>query len=428
MQPSRSRSSGLAFAFVVATALSLASAAETRDADKGSKKPPSTSIENIQVGPRPYYLVGQMKDGPLKTELMGCFEKKIEARDFSIAHRGAALQFPEHTKESYEAAARMGAGILECDVTFTKDGTLVCRHAQCDLHTTTDIVARSDLRSHCSVPPRFDSEGNLLNASSIRCCASDIRFHDFKQLCGKMDSVDRSARTVEDYLAGDPAPQTNLYATCGTLISHAESIALFASLDRKFTPELKSGDADDIAGVFGSQTNYAQAMIDEYKKAGVDPDHVWPQSFNLEDVLYWIANEPEFAKQAVFLDDGKIPHPDPLPFLEDLADRGIRIVAPPMPMLLTESKGKIVPSEYALATKEAGLEVISWTTERSGRIIEDVRGRGDAFYYQTTLDALANDGDILTTIDVLAREVGIIGLFSDWPGTTTYYANCVGLE
>ena len=67
-------------------------------------------------------------------------------------------------------------------------------------------------------------------------------------------------------------------------------------------------------------------------------------------------------------------------------------------------------------------------TERSGRIAEDVRGGGDAFYYQTTLDALANDGDILTTIDVLARQVGIIGLFSDWPGTTTYYANCVGLE
>ena len=59
---------------------------------------------------------------------------------FSIAHRGAPLQFPEHTKESYEAGARMGAGIVECDVTFTKDGQLVCRHDECDLHTTTNIV------------------------------------------------------------------------------------------------------------------------------------------------------------------------------------------------------------------------------------------------------------------------------------------------
>lgn len=40
------------------------------------------------------------------------------------------MQFPEHTVESYTAGALMGAGILECDVTFTKDLELVCRHSQ----------------------------------------------------------------------------------------------------------------------------------------------------------------------------------------------------------------------------------------------------------------------------------------------------------
>lgn len=45
-------------------------------------------------------------------------------------HRGACMQFPEHTKESYIAAMEMGAGIVECDVAVTKDGELVCRHAQ----------------------------------------------------------------------------------------------------------------------------------------------------------------------------------------------------------------------------------------------------------------------------------------------------------
>lgn len=84
----------------------------------------------------------------------------------------------------------------------------------------------------------------------------------------------------------------------------------------------------------------------------------------------------------------------------------------------------IVPSVYAINAREAGLKIISWTTERSGRIIDGVPGGGN-FYYQTTLDALNNDGDILRTIDVLAREVGIIGLFSDWPATTTFYANCM---
>ena len=47
--------------------------------------------------------------------------------------------------------AQMGAGVLECDVTFTKDKELVCRHAQNDLHTTTNILA-TDLASTCVTP------------------------------------------------------------------------------------------------------------------------------------------------------------------------------------------------------------------------------------------------------------------------------------
>jgi glycerophosphoryl diester phosphodiesterase len=98
-----------------------------------------------------------------------------------------------------------------------------------------------------------------------------------------------------------------------------------------------------------------------------------------------------------------------------------------MPMLLTEKNGEILPSAYSRAAKKIGLKVISWTSERSGRIVEDVLTRGNTFYYQTTLGTLQNDGDILITIDVLAQKVGIIGLFSDWPATTTFYANCKGL-
>jgi glycerophosphoryl diester phosphodiesterase len=45
----------------------------------------------------------------------------------------------------------MGAGIVECDVTFTKDKELVCRHAQNDLHTTTNILA-TPLAAKCVQP------------------------------------------------------------------------------------------------------------------------------------------------------------------------------------------------------------------------------------------------------------------------------------
>jgi len=34
----------------------------------------------------------------------------------------------------------------------------------------------------------------------------------------------------------------------------------------------------------------------------------------------------------------------------------------------------------------------------------------------------------MNVLDVLARGVGILGIFSDWPGTVTYYANRMGLK
>src|SRR5262245_2186371 len=214
-----------------------------------------------QIGPRPFYLVDKMKDGPLKTQLAQC-TGPFRKTDFSIGHRGAALMFPEHSKESYEAAALMGAGIIECDVTFTKDRELVCRHSQCDLHTTTNILAVPALAAKCSVPfsPANPSAGTPATAT---CCTSDITLAEFKSLCGKMDGFNPKATTVDEYMRGTPDFRTDLYATCGTLVSHAESIELIRDLGAKFTPELK---APSVAMPFQgdyTQEEYAQQMIDE---------------------------------------------------------------------------------------------------------------------------------------------------------------------
>ncbi|MGF1509575.1 MAG: glycerophosphodiester phosphodiesterase family protein [Myxococcota bacterium] len=386
-------------------------------------------VKNVQVGPRPYYLVEEMSPSRLKTELQQCFEEEIQVTDFSIGHRGSALQFPEHTKESYEAAARMGAGILECDVTFTEDGHLVCRHAECDLHTTTNILD-TGLVGECSVPPDYSSPTPF---AEVRCCTSDITLNQFKTLCGKMDAGNPNAATVAEYLDSTANWRTDLYSTCGTLLSHAEAVELFKELGVGQTPELKSGDAERIAGVFGGQEGYAQALIDELKAANVPPERVWAQSFNPDDVFYWINNEPDYGEQAVFLDGRPVAdlatNPPKQREFNELKAMGLNIIAPPMPVLLkVNNNGRIRPSKYARRARRAGLDIISWTTERSGRIVEDVLPfGGNTFYYQTTLEALNNDGDIMTTIDVLAQRVGIIGLFTDWPGTVTFYASCKGL-
>ena len=142
-------------------------------------------------------------------------------------------------------------------------------------------------------------------------------------------------------------------------------------------------------------------------------------------------NNPRFGKQAVYL-DGMYDLDVSLDTMESWVADGVNVLAPPMWMLLTVENGEIVPSEYAQAAKHAGLDIIAWTIERSGRIKEDVlptKGTDNpSFYYQSTLDALANDGDIMVTLDVLAKDVGILGIFSDWLATETYYTNCMGLE
>jgi glycerophosphoryl diester phosphodiesterase len=388
-----------------------------------------------------------MEEGPLKTALQQCSEKPLVKTDFSIGHRGAALQFPEHTKESYEAGARMGAGVLECDVTFTKEGELVCRHAQCDLHTTTNILA-TPLAEKCRVPftpAEFDPvTGARTKPATARCCTTDLTLAEFKSLKGKMDAFDPNATTVEEFLGGTPIFRTDLYATDGTLLSHKESIELLRILGTKFTPELKGIDRDanrnpfvaenDGFGQSGlNQESYARKMIQEYVDAGVHPQDVFPQSFNRNDVVQWVKEFPEYGKQAVYLDD--IPtsfsaNPPPLQDFQALKAQGVNILAPAMPHLLTTNgANEVVPSLYAQRAKQAGLKLISWTTERSGRIVEDVLNvPSNQFYYQTTIPALTSDGDILNNIHVLAQDVGIIGLFSDWPATTTYYASCMGLK
>jgi glycerophosphoryl diester phosphodiesterase len=35
---------------------------------------------------------------------------------------------------------------------------------------------------------------------------------------------------------------------------------------------------------------------------------------------------------------------------------------------------------------------------------------------------------MLRVLDVLDKDVGVMGVFSDWPATTTFYANCAGLR
>jgi glycerophosphoryl diester phosphodiesterase len=387
----------------------------------------AAEVVALRPDPRPVALVAGLEDGPLKRELAACIDDPVRRTRFSLGHRGAPLHYPEHTRESYVAAAAMGAGVIECDVTFTRDKQLVCRHAQDDLHTTTNILL-TPLAARCVRPFRpaqFGAKGALLAPAAAECRTSDITLAEFRTLRGKRDGYDPRARTVEQYVWGGKAAFDELGPSTGTLMSHTDSITLFRELGVQMVPELKQPVVDmPYDGM--TQSQFAQRLIDDYKAAGVPPEAVWPQSFNLVDILYWIEHEPGFGRQAVYLEDAESVQQLPVAAeFKRLRALGVRIWAPPLFALLSlDERGAIVPSPSARDAQDAGLEIVAWSLERSGPL-----GAGqNGWYYQTVDAALRKDSDVLHVLDVLARQAHVRAVFSDWPGTTTFYANCTGLH
>jgi glycerophosphoryl diester phosphodiesterase len=380
----------------------------------------------VQVGVRPFYLVEGMDDGALKRRLQQCEAGPFYQTTFSVSHRGAPLEFPEHSHESYEAAHRMGAGIIECDVTFTKDGELVCRHSECDLHTTTNIVD-TPLNGACTVP--WTAGG-----PAPKCCTSDLTLAEFKSLKAKMDASVPNATTAAGYLGGTPSWRTDLYTgrPAGNVVTLKEHIAQMKAWGVAQTPELKSGDPARIKAVFGGQAQYAQKMIDTYKEAGIDPRKVYAQSFDIGDILYWIQHEPAFAKNAVYLDPIDPTLTPPVPRLSnarlaELRKAGVQIIAPPMwALLAVDDHNEVVPSPYARDIKAAGFRIITWSFDRVN-LTRGAAGQGSYYAFDPEGKAIRKDSDMFKALDTLARQVGVEGVFSDWPGTVTYYANCMGL-
>jgi glycerophosphoryl diester phosphodiesterase len=432
---------GLTAVLCIADAVLAAPAPHRRGSSSGHTAiEPPTPVDDyyISLGPRPYYLIGNMTDSPLKTKLESCANGPFQITDFSIGHRGGAtLQIPEESVQNSMAGARFGAGILECDTSLTADKGLVCRHSLCDLATTTDILLYPELNAKCAVP--FTPANDTADATAI-CCTTDITVAEYLTLCSKMDGFNASATTVEDYQRGAPTWRTELYDTCGTVQTLESYIDLVNSYPgyRNFTPELKSGADDPVTAKYAkfpdgyTQEDYARQFINTFINKGIDPARVWAQSFNPPDIFLWLKEFPEFGRQAVYLDESG---DDPANYtiqvnkLPSIKAAGVNIIAPPFNYLIQQAgpdNQTIVEAPYATAAKAAGLDIITWTFERSGPL-DSVKSRGE-YYYSSVADAVHNDGQVYEILDFLVQEVGIKAIFSDWAATVTYYANCFGLH
>jgi glycerophosphoryl diester phosphodiesterase len=293
----------------------------------------------------------------------------------------------------------------------------------CDLHSTTNILA-TPLAAKCTkgFTPYDPVTGT---EASANCCSSDITLAEYKTLCGTMDGVNPKAMTVEEFIAGTANFRTDLYSTCGTLLTHQESIELIDSYGRDFTPEAKTPLFNMPFNGY-TQEQFAQDIVDDYKKMNIDPSRVWLQSFLPDDVYYWIQNEPKFAKQVIYLDE-RVDTPEgyanATASLSHIANAGVKIIGPAFFALTKlDANNTIVPSEYALEAQKAGLKIIGWSFERSGPL-----HNGGDYFYQYIAPVIKNDGDMYKVLDVLVKDVKVFKMFSDWPATVVYYANCMGL-
>ena len=105
--------------------------------------------------------------------------------------------------------------------------------------------------------------------------------------------------------------------------------------------------------------------------------------------------------------------------MEEIAASGVRTLAPPLWMLASASEGRFVPTAYGQAARAAGLDLVTWTLERSGQ--PSVR---EDWYFYGLGSAMHSEGQVFSLLQMLDKELGVTGVFSDWPATTTFYANC----
>ncbi|KAK3112176.1 hypothetical protein LTR53_011817 [Teratosphaeriaceae sp. CCFEE 6253] len=231
-------------------------------------------------------------------------------------------------------------------------------------------------------------------------------------------------------IGSTPDYRTNMYAySCAETMSLKDQIALVDSLGLNFTAEAKTPEIPMPFQGDYTQQDFAQQIVDTFVDAGIDPTRVWLQSFLPDDIFYWLANDTAFGEQAVYLDERADLTADgydvAVASLPDLAAKGVKIISPSIWQLVTadNATGQVIPSSYAIVANEVGLEIITWSFERSGPL-----ETGGGYYYTGISNLINNDGDEFTVIDVVTQQANVTKIFADWAATITYYANCFGLE
>ena len=365
----------------------------------------------VQLGPRPFYLVDRMDKSELQATLRQCADGPFSRTAFSIGHRGAPLQFPEHTQESYEAAARMGAGILECDVTFTKD-----RRAR--------LPARAVRSAHHDQHPRDPRAGGEVHAA-VHAGRPGGRHAGV----GEVLHERHHARRVQDAVRQDGRVQPRRHHGRGVPGRHAElahrPLRHLRHADdprgehravhepRRQVHARAQGARASPMPFEGDYTQEDVRAADDRRVQGGrrrSRAHVFAQSFNLDDVLLLdreraarSASRPCTSTTAYDTAELRSDDPRPVAGMHELAAQGRARSSRRRCGCWSRSTRA---ADRALGLRRGRQGGGPRHHHLDARALRARSTTGGGYYYQSVADAIDNDGDMLQMLDVLAQQVG----------------------
>ncbi|WP_089175829.1 glycerophosphodiester phosphodiesterase [Bosea sp. AS-1] len=122
-------------------------------------------------------------------------------RPLAIAHRGGAQLGPENTAEAFAASIEAGADIVETDLRFSADGTLVCLHDADLMRLARDPrrVAETDLATLRTTLPALLTLDTAIAASAPLGLLLDVKLHEpriLNPILAALDTADALPRTL----------------------------------------------------------------------------------------------------------------------------------------------------------------------------------------------------------------------------------------
>ena len=180
-----------------------------------------------------------------------------------------------------------------------------------------------------------------------------------------------------------------------------ESIELFKKLGVKMTPELKIRVGDDaVRRVHAGDVRAEDDRRAPGRLASVLVTCSRSRSTRRTFCIGSTTSRPSAGRRCTSTTPTRWPTCRRSPTSGATSTQGIRIWAPPtFALLALDGSNRIVASQWARDAKAAGLDIITWTLERSGILADGNNG----FYYQTIDQAITREGDLCKVIDV-ARQ------------------------